>query len=596
MLTTTETAMSITRPAIPRPEYPRPQFVRERWINLNGEWTFALDPGKSGHERSLPHSHGFDRPITVPFCPESRLSGVGHTDFIEQMWYHRKVAVPADWTASILLHFGAVDYRCDVFLDGRLVGRHAGGQVGFCFDIAPFVKPGGEHDLVLLVRDDVRGYVQPSGKQSPKFASHGCHYTRVTGIWQTVWMEPVSPHALEQVQILPDLDRGAFHLVPAYRAIAAGGRLKAKLSSAGEPIAEIAVPQVNGVPLTLAIPEPQPWAPGHPHLYDIELELVAGDGRTLDSVRTDAGLRKVHIEGNRVFLNNEPLYQRLVLDQGYYPDGIWTAPSDDALRRDIELAQAAGFNGARLHQKVFEPRFHYWADKLGYLTWGEASSWGCNAASFEGRDNFLRERREIVLRDRNHPSIVAWTPWNEMWWIQDEEQFGRTLNETYALTRALDPTRPVHTASGGAHCRTDLWSVHSYEQTGAGLARVMGEQTDANLARSQKTLAEARPHAGQPLLIDEFGGIKWQAAPAGVGDWGYGDAPKTQEEFLSRLAELVDAILAQPGYVGYCYTQLTDVEQEVNGIYQYDRTPKFDLAHIRAIFGRDPAAAAKEPA
>jgi len=602
MLTTPETAMTTTSHVIPRAEYPRPQFVRDRWINLNGSaWTCELDHGRSGYDpaemlmgacqgrrsRRLWLSRGFDLPITVPFCPESELSGVGYADFIEQMWYHRRIDIPADWTDSILLHFGAVDYRCDVFLDGRLVGRHAGGQVGFCFDIAPFVKPGGAHDLVLLVRDDVRGYVQPSGKQSGAYHSHGCHYTRVTGIWQTVWMEPVSPHAIEQIQILPDLDRGAFHLVPAYHAIAAGGRLKAKLLSAGEPIAEIDAPQVNGMPLTLSIPDPQPWAPGHPHLYDIELELVAGDGRPLDAVRAYAGLRKVHIEGNRVFLNNEPLYQRLVLDQGYYPDGIWTAPDDQALRRDIELAMAAGFNGARLHQKVFEPRFHYWADRLGYLTWGEASSWGCNASSIEGRDNFLREWREIVLRDRNHPSIITWTPWNEMWWIQNEEQFGRTLNETYALTRALDPTRPVHTASGGAHCLTDLWSVHSYAQNGADLTRIAEAKQDTNLERAQKDLGDARPHAGQPLVLDELGGIKWQAVIRGEADWGYGDAPRSLDAFYARLAELLEATLALPGYVGYCYTQLTDVEQEVNGIYNYDRTPKFDMERIRAIFTQE---------
>jgi beta-galactosidase/beta-glucuronidase len=583
---------------IPRPEYPRPQFVREQWINLNGTWTCEFDHSRSGYDagemlkggeqkrsRRLWQSTGFDQEITVPFCPESELSGIGHTDFIEQMWYHRKLEIPAEWTDGILLHFGAVDYHCDVFIDGKLVGRHAGGQVGFNFDASSFVTPGSSHDLVLLVRDDVRGYVQPSGKQSGAYHSHGCHYTRVTGIWQTVWMEPVSACALDDVQILSDLDNSAFHLVPTYHGITSGAKLQVRLLSDGEAIAEVSVSQVNGLPITLPIAVPKPWSPASPHLYDIEMELVDADGRTVDAVRTYAGLRKVHIEGDQVLLNNEPLYQRLVLDQGYYPDGIWTAPSDDALKRDIELSMAAGFNGARLHQKVFEPRFHYWADTLGYLTWGEASSWGCNAASIEGRDNFLREWREILLRDRNHPSIITWTPWNEMWWIMNEEQFGRTLNQTYELTRTLDPTRPVHTASGGAHCKTDIWSVHSYEQNGNDLARVMSEKQDANLERSQGDLGDARPHAGQPLLLDEFGGIKWQPAVQGEADWGYGDAPQSLDEFYARLAELVEATLEMPGYVGYCYTQLTDVEQEVNGIYNYDRTPKFDMERIHAIFG-----------
>jgi beta-galactosidase/beta-glucuronidase len=562
----------MTTNTIPRPEHPQPQFERADWLNLNGLWTFALDPGRSGHERDLPRSRGFDRTITVPFCPESRLSGVGHTDFIEAMWYHRRIAIPAGWRERILLHFGGVDHRCEVFLDGRLVGRHVGGQCSFAFDITGFVTAGGTHDLVVSVRDDVRGYVQPSGKQSGKFASHGCHYTRVTGLWQTVWLEAVPTVALREVQIIPDFDGGRFVLIPSFDGTPVPLTVTAHTGETATGLG----------PLVLPLKNPRAWNPADPFLY--QLELSAGR----DRVQSYAGLRTIRIDGGRVLLNGKPLYQRLVLDQGYYPDGIWTAPSDAALKRDIELAMAAGFNGARLHQKVFEPRFHYWADRLGYLTWGEAASWGCNAASFEGRDNFLREWREIVIRDRNHPSIITWTPWNEMWWIQDEAQFGRTLIDTYELTRALDPTRPVHTASGGAHGRTDLWSVHSYEQKGPDLARVMGEKQDANLARAQKILGEARSHAGQPLLLDEFGGIKWQTAPSGAADWGYGDAPKSMEEFYSRLAELVDATLAQPGYVGYCYTQLTDVEQEVNGIYQYDRTPKFDLARIHAAFSRDP--------
>ena len=564
----------MSQPDIPRPEHPQPQFERSDWLNLNGAWTFTLDPGRSGHERDLPHSHGFDRSIIVPFCPESSLSGVAHTDFIEAMWYHRSITIPAGWRERILLHFGGVDHRCEVFIDGRLAGRHAGGQCAFAIELTGLVTPGATHDLVVAVRDDVRGYVQPSGKQSPKLRSHGCHYTRVTGIWQTVWLEAVPTVALREVQIIPDLDGGRFVFIPRFD----GGPVPLTVTAhTGE--------RVSGLgPLVLPLDAPRAWSPDDPFLY--QFEFTAGS----DRVRSYAGLRKIHIEGGCILLNNRPLYQRLVLDQGYYPDGIWTAPSDAALKRDIDLAMAAGFNGARLHQKVFEPRFHYWADRLGYLTWGEAASWGCNAASCEGRDNFLHEWREIVIRDRNHPSIIAWTPWNEMWWIQNEEHFARTLIDTYELTRALDPTRPVHTASGGAHCRTDFWSVHSYEQQGTDLARVMAAREDGNLARAHKVLSEARAYAGQPLLLDEFGGIKWQTAPAGTGDWGYGDAPRTLEEFYARLADLVGTTLAQSGYVGYCYTQLTDVEQEVNGLYAYDRTAKFDPARIRAIFSRDPAA------
>lgn len=534
---------------IPRPEHPQPQFERADWINLNGEWSFTFEPGQP------------DRKILVPFCPESALSGVGHTDFIETIQYQRPFAIPAEWRERVVLHFGGVDYRCDVLIDGQLVGRHAGGQCAFAFDVTRFVKPGGEHELRVAVRDDVRGYVQPSGKQSPKRESHGCHYTRVTGIWQTVWLESVPVSGLRDVQIIPDLDGGRFVFVPT-----SDGPVTVRAHT-GETATGVGV-------VVLELREPRAWSPRDPFLYELEFSVGT------DRVRSYAGLRKIHCNGNRLLLNNEPVYLRLVLDQGYYADGIWTAPSDAALKRDIELAMAAGFNGARLHQKVFEPRFHYWADRLGYLTFGEAASWGCNPASFEGRDNFLREWREIVVRDRNHPSIIAWTPWNEAWWIQNEEHFGRSLIETYELTRALDPTRPVHTASGGAHCRTDIWSVHSY---GPDLANVIATRQDANLERAQKTLAESAPYAGQPYLVAEFGGVKVE----GEG-WGYGDVAKSAEEFYRRLDEQVKTIRAAVDVTGFCYTQLTDVEQEQNGIYRYDRSAKFEMKRVAEIFSQCP--------
>lgn len=591
--------------AIPRPEHPRPQLKREPWINLNGTWSYEIDHTDSGYDqaeyatagvgargesdhrsRRLWLSQGFEQKITVPFCPESSLSGVGHTDFIEVMWYHRPITRPLDWKERVWLHFGAVDYHCEVFLGGQLVGRHAGGQCGFSVDITGVINPGQTLDLVLRVTDYLRRYTQPSGKQSTWHHSRGCHYTRVTGIWQTVWMESVPFAGLESIHIVPDLDQSAFYLTPHFHTPRPGHHLRATLLEKAKPVAEVTVPQVNGIPLTLSVAEPRLWSPESPFLYDLRLEVLDEHEHVVDTVHSYAGLRKIHWEEDRLFLNNQPLYLRLVLDQGYYPDGIWTAPSDEALRQDIELAMAAGFNGARLHQKVFEPRFHYWADRLGYLTWGESSSWGCNASSFEGRDNFLREWREIICRDRNHPSIIAWTPWNEMWWIQDELQFGRTLLDTYALTRALDPTRPVHTASGGAHCRTDIWSVHSYAQTAEALAEAINNRCDNNLKAARKKLLESTDYAGQPYLLTEFGGVKWHNRSDETSNpaWGYGDAPKTEEEFLHRLKALVDCIHAHPQLSGFCYTQLTDVEQETNGLYTYDRQPKFDMTLIKRIF------------
>jgi hypothetical protein len=587
----------------PRPEYPRPQFVRNDWQNLNGTWTCELeldeadksatpDAAKPEPAEMLDRrdAKGFSQPITVPFCPESRLSGIGHTGFIPRLWYHRTLEIPANWTEQILLHFGGVDYHCECFIDGRLVGRHAGGQAAFAFDISPFVTPGGRHDLVVFVRDDVRSGLQPAGKQSQKLASAGCHYTRVTGIWQTVWMEPVSRLGLRSLSIVPDFDRSRFSIAPTFWAVAADHTLRLMLLDAGREVSSVSAPQADGVPLTINVPDPRPWSPQSPHLYDLRLELLDAKGAVIDRIGSYAGLRKVHLENGRFHLNNRPIFLRLVLDQGYYPDGIWTAPADAGLRQGIELSQAAGFNGARLHQKVFEPRFHYWADRLGYLTWGEAASWGCNAAKPEARDNFLREWCEIVERDRNHPSIIAWTPWNEVWATDHDEQVARTLRATSALTRALDPTRPVHTASGGAHVATDIWSVHCYEQTGPGLAAVLAAGEDATLATVQRAHAEAVTKAGLPLFVGEFGGIKWSTPGSGARpeNWGYGDAPKDQEAFLRRLDDLVDTVLALPGCAGYCYTQLTDVEQEVNGIYTFDRREKFDMNRVRAAFSREP--------
>ena len=572
---------------LPRPEYPRPQFVRDGWINLNGTWTYAFDWGKSGMQRGFQASRGFDDPITVPFCPESALSGVQHTDFIESMWYHRPLHIPADWADKrILLHFGAVDYESEVFIDGQPAGRHWGGTSSFAHDITRWVTPGKSHDLVVYVRDETRSGVQPGGKQCPDYASRRCHYTRTTGIWQTVWMEAVDPHALEACHIVPDLDGARLLLIPRFYAQQRGLRFRATLLE-GETLAgQAEIPAADGVPCALEIAVPKPWSPEHPFLYDLTLEVLDG-GTVLDKVRSYAGLRKVHVEGNRVFLNNEPIYLRLVLDQGFYPDGIWTAPSDAALKQDIELSMAAGFNGARLHQKVFEERFHYWADRLGYLTWGESSSWGIDVKEEVSARNFLSEWREIVVRDRNHPSIVAWTPFNETHDTGDGRQHNRVHADAYDLTRALDATRPVNDASGYVHVKTDLWTVHTYVQDPEVLQEQLTPDAEGKVMRRFPEVEAA--YEGQPYIVDEFGGIKWIPAAElqfAENSWGYGEGPKTLEAFYARLEGQVDVLLGFDHIVGYCYTQLTDVEQEQNGVYNYDRTPKFDMQRIARIFSK----------
>lgn len=583
---------------IPRPEHPRPQFVRRDWINLNGRWTFVLDPGRSGWHggRELQKATGFDREIRVPFCPESRLSGVGHTDFIDSIWYHRPIRIPKGWAGRrVLLHAGGIDYESGVFLDGAEAGRHYGGSAGFALDITRFVKPGGTHHLVIHALDDVRSGRQPAGKQSGSFKSAGCHYTRTTGIWQTVWLEAADPCGLENVQIVPDLDGSRFVLVPRFHALEKGLRWRAALSAGGRTVARAGGAAGQGVPLALSVPKARAWSPEDPFLYGMVFEVLRR-GKVVDRVESYAGLRKVHIEGNRVFLNNRPLYQRLVLDQGFYPDGIWTAPSDAALKRDIVLAMRAGFNGARLHQKVFEERFHYWADRLGYLTWGEFPSWGM--ALFQDRGAgaaadsawaWHGEWRAILERDRNHPSIIAWTPFNETRSASDWNLHKRLHREAYDLCKAVDPTRPVNDASGYVHVKTDLWTVHTYEQDPAKLAAQLAPSAEKGVFRNYPD--REVPYEGQPYLVDEFGGIKWipeERRAWADNSWGYGEGPKTLEDFYARLGGQVEAILGHAHIGGYCYTQLTDVEQEQNGVYNYDRTPKFDMKRIRRLFGRNP--------
>ena len=572
----------------PRPEYPRPQFVREPWLNLNGRWTYTFDPGKSGMQRGFAHSEGFDDEILVPFCPESRLSGVRYVDFIEMMWYHRAIQVPADWDGKrILLHFGGVDYESEVFLDGESVGRHWGGTSSFSYDITRHVTPGQTHNLVVYVRDETRSGVQPGGKQCPDYRSRRCHYTRTTGIWQTVWMEAVSPYGLQDVQIVPDLDGSRFIIVPRFHAMRRGQRLRTTLREGDDIVAQVEGPASDGVAHTLPIEAPRRWSPQDPFLYDLAFEVLDGDA-VLDTVRSYAGLRKIHVEGNQVYLNDDPIYLRLVLDQGFYPDGVWTAPSDAALKQDIELSMRAGFNGARLHQKVFEERFHYWADRLGYLTWGESSSWGIDLKDQVSARNFLSEWREIVVRDRNHPSIVAWTPFNETHDTGDGRQHNRLHVDAYDLTRDLDPTRPINDASGYVHVKTDLWTVHTYQQDPALLREQLTPQDGKVMRRFPEREAE---YEGQPYIVDEFGGVKWVPSAEQEYDessWGYGDDPRTLEEFYARLEGLVGAILSFDHICGYCYTQLTDVEQEQNGIYNYDRTEKFDMERVAAIFQKRP--------
>ena len=577
--------------AQPRAEYPRPQFERADWVNLNGEWSFALDLSDSGRDRDFYNSKGFEQRITVPFAPESKLSGIGYTDFINSVWYQRMIQIPSAWQGKrVKLNFGAVYYESEVYIDGRFVGRHYGGSDSFAFDITDFVGDGKEHSIVVHAESDLRSGTQPGGKQSTNYYSYGCSYTRTTGIWQTVWMEAVDDMALERVQVVTDIDNEQIVVIPTYYNVAGGNTLSVEVRDGGKVVAHAESAAVQGVPVVVALKKAKLWSPESPFLYDVVYEVKDAEGKTLDRVDAYVGMRKVHIDGNKIYLNNKPYYQRLVLDQGFYPDGIWTAPSDEALKHDIEMSKAAGFNGARLHQKVFEERFHYWADKLGYIVWGEMASWDKDFNSVAAARNFLSEWGNIVMRDRNHPALIVWTPFNEEFGVPSNEA-GRFLTDVYNETRRLDPTRPVNTVSGGIYVISDFCTAHCYEQDGARLHSMLfdGEkfyQPQGPNGGFDRAIRKLYYDGSLPYLLDEFGGIKCaETQPEGGNSWGYGDAAPTREDFYKRLETLVKAIVDHSDKIcGFCYTQLTDVEQEQNGVYYYDRGEKFDMGRVKAIF------------
>jgi len=590
--------------SIPRSEYPRPSFTRPDWLNMNGPWQFETDQGNSGLERGL-LSRELTGTINVPFAPESSLSGVGNRDFLEAVWYRRTVTVPADWAGrDVLLHFGAVDCDATVWVDGTEVARHRGGFTPFTADLGPRT---GELTVVVRARDPRDGY-QARGKQSTIPGNYDCFYPRTTGIWQTVWLEPVPPTRLARTRITPDVAGSAFHLEQPLVGRRAGHTVRVTLHDEDGEVAVAAVDAGLDMAPRLTLPVPpgrvRLWSPSDPALYDLRVELVDAGGTVVDAAETYAGLRSVSIDGHAVLLNGTPVFQRLVLDQGLYPDGLMTAPSDDALVQDIRLAQAAGFNGARLHQKVFEERFLFHADRLGYLVWGEFGDWGATLYGHRvGEDyqhptvSFVTQWLEALERDYSHPSIVGWCGLNETHQpitdrITDLDDATRAM---FLAAKAMDTSRPVLDASGYSHrvAESDVWDSHNYEQDPVAFAEQMSGlahgRPDQNVSHGDGRTISV-PYRGQPWFCSEFGGIWWApGAPDTRESWGYGRRPRTEEEYLSRFEALTGVLLDDPLMFGYCYTQLTDVFQEQNGVYGFDRSQKVDLARVRAA-QRRPAA------
>lgn len=562
---------------IPRPEHPNPQFQRRDWMNLNGKWSFKIDKSKSGLAKKYyqPQTN-FDRTINVPFCPESVLSGIEYKDFMDAVWYSREFTIPEKYSGlRTILHFGAVDYKATVYINGKEVGTHKGGYISFEFDITDYITDG-KNVLTVYAEDDTRNPLQPRGKQSEEFYSHGCDYTRTTGIWQTVWLEFVPESRIKGIKIFPNVENCS---VDIQAEVIGSGKFEV-LALYQERIMGAATVVSDGgfVTAHLDLKEAYLWEVGEGRLYDLELRFNE------DKVDSYFGLRDVRLDGQKFLINGKSVFQRLVLDQGFYPDGIYTAPTEEAMIKDIQISLDVGFNGARLHEKIFEPRFLYHCDKMGYIVWGEYPNWGMDSSNPNILFSILPEWIEEIERDFNHPSIIGWCPFNETWDYDGRKQHDETLAVVYNTTKTLDRTRPCIDTSGNFHVITDIFDVHDYEQD----PKVFKEHYDKLMTEGElfDNHKKRQKYTGGPTFVSEYGGIRWSVNEGEQNAWGYGDAPKNKYEFIERYKGLTDALLDNDQMFGFCYTQLYDVEQEQNGLYTYSRKPKFETSIFRAINSR----------
>lgn len=570
-------------------EYPRPQFVRQEWMNLNGSWQFEFDDEEVGERQGWHTGREFARTIRVPFCYQSESSGIGVSEFHDVVWYRTSFRLPDHWAGKrLLLHFGAVDYAARVWVNGVQVASHEGGHTPFKAEITLAARSG-SNEMVVKAQDFSGDVTLPRGKQYWKEQPEQVFYTGTTGIWQTVWLEAVSDAYLERVFMTPDIDRNDIRIRVFTEGWKPGLVLRARISFQGEFISEDS--------FALGRPEETRtvtlhdfndhgfgrwWSPEKPNLYDIVFELLDGDA-VVDEVRSYFGMRKISVEDGKVCLNNRPYYMKLVLDQGYFPRGLLTAESGEELRRDVELTKAMGFNGARKHQKVEDPRYLYWCDRVGLLVWGEMA----NAYQFSETyvQRITREWQEAVLRDYNHPCIVVWVPINESWGVPNvlvNKCQQQHILAMYHLTKSLDATRLVVSNDGWEHAISDIATIHDYESRREVLAeRYATAETAVNsLAQNRWIYVPGFRYGGEPIHLSEFGGISYRKGDAA--GWGY-SAAVDEADYVKRMLDVLEPISQSKAIQGYCYTQLTDVMQEMNGLLTADRQPKLPLEVVKRL-------------
>lgn len=591
---------------------PRPQLVRDSFVDLEGDWGFAHDDSDLGLSEHWHDGRELPDRIRVPFPPESPASGVGETGFHPVVWY-RRVLESEDLDAAghaagrrLILHFGAVDHRATVWVDGHVVGTHEGGHTPFGFDVTDALDAAtDQHTIVVRAEDDPHDLAQPRGKQDWHEDPHAIWYHRTTGIWQTVWLESVSPQHVTALNWTSDLTAGTVTVEVSLRR-RADSIVHVRIAHEGRPLGSASV-QAGDTTTTLTFPlagqtngqhyEHLLWRPENPVLLDAWVR-VETDGFESDAVASYLGLRSVSWADGALLLNDRPITIRSVLSQGYWPESHLTAPSPDALRREAELISELGFNSVRVHQKIEDERFLYWADRLGLLVWGEMPA--TYTFSTEAVRRTTAEWTEAVMRDRAHPSIITWVPLNESWGVQhiasraDQRAFAESL---YHLTKALDPTRPVISNDGWELGTSDLWTIHDYEWDG----RVLADRYDIDEAALRTYIGGVGPagrrirldgtdDAGQPVMLTEFGGVKWAADASPTDSWGYSEASDA-DDYARRLAEILGAVQSGTrgfggrvaGLAGWCWTQLTDTMQERNGLLTEAREPKLPIETLRSL-------------